>query len=112
MKRLKVLFITAWYPDSKQPLNGIFVREHAKAVELYNDVIVLHIPDARTDVRQLWQIEQEKDRTLTEGIPTYRLKHRRFFPPLHNITRPDIGMEGCFLFAYQQDLQKSYCCWG
>ena len=30
-KRLKVLFLPAWYPSELNPVGGIFVGEHAKA---------------------------------------------------------------------------------
>jgi hypothetical protein len=38
MERLKVLFITAWYPTKEHPVVGVFVREHAKAIGLYDNV--------------------------------------------------------------------------
>jgi L-malate glycosyltransferase len=41
---MKILFITSWYPDSKIPSKGIFIKEHAKAVILQGyDLMVLHI---------------------------------------------------------------------
>lgn len=30
-KRLKILFLPAWYPSEVNPIDGIFVQEHAKA---------------------------------------------------------------------------------
>ena len=30
--RLKILFIASWYSSKKNPVNGIFIKEHAKAV--------------------------------------------------------------------------------
>lgn len=77
MGRLKVLFITAWYPTKEQPVGGVFVREHAKAVRLYDDVIVLHCGGQSPDVKGLWRVEEDTDESLTEGIPTYRVWHRR-----------------------------------
>ncbi|RLB00684.1 MAG: hypothetical protein DRG37_01910 [Deltaproteobacteria bacterium] len=41
-KRKKILFITAWYPSAEWPVSGIFVKEHAKSVALFNDVAVIH----------------------------------------------------------------------
>jgi glycosyltransferase involved in cell wall biosynthesis len=81
MKRLRVLFITAWYPTKEMPVVGVFVREHAKAVQLYDDVVVLHLAGADPTLRALWRIEQEANETLTEGIPTYRVWHRRLPVP-------------------------------
>lgn len=74
--RHKVLFITAWYPTPAQPVWGVFVREHAKAVRLNDDVAVLHclLPDPALS-QSTWT-EQEFDPALNEGIPTYRAWYR------------------------------------
>lgn len=77
MERLKVLFITAWYPTPEQPVVGIFVREHAKAVQHYDDVAVLHVAGVSDKLSGACRIERETDPGLTEGIPTYRLWFRR-----------------------------------
>jgi L-malate glycosyltransferase len=68
---LKVLFITSWYPTKAAPSSGVFVREHAKAVRLYDEVAVLH-STYHSAPRPLWLIEQEDDSSLTQGLPTYR----------------------------------------
>lgn len=39
---LKILFIPARYPEKYHPANGIFIREHARAVSCYNEVVVLY----------------------------------------------------------------------
>src|SRR5262245_51665238 len=75
MKRLKVLFLTNWYPEPNAPVRAIWVREHAKAVQLYDDVAVLHCagPD-----RALGLGSSALDLTESEheGIPTYRSSYR------------------------------------
>jgi hypothetical protein len=45
---VKVIFLAAWYPSEENPVRGIFVKEHAKAVALYNDVPVLAFSGAST----------------------------------------------------------------
>ena len=77
MERLKVLFITPWYPTKEHPVSGVFVREHAKAVRIYDDVVVLHCAGSDAKIKGLWRMDQESDEGLTEGIPTYRVWHRR-----------------------------------
>lgn len=43
---MKVLFISAWYPNRDDNMSGLFVRKHAEAVQLYADVKVLYVhPD-------------------------------------------------------------------
>lgn len=80
-QRLKILFITAWYPSEDNPVRGVFVREHAKAVQLYDDVVVLHCGGSSYEGNAWWHIEPESDPNLTEGIPTYRVQHRQVRVP-------------------------------
>ncbi len=75
-RRLKVLFVTPWYPTSEQPIAGVFVREHAKAVQLYDDVVVFH-SQRRSNLRKLWKVIPEPDDSLSTGLPTYRILHRQ-----------------------------------
>jgi glycosyltransferase involved in cell wall biosynthesis len=39
---VKVLFLPSWYPTEENSVNGTFVREHARAVALYHEVVVLY----------------------------------------------------------------------
>lgn len=41
-KKLKILFLPAWYPSAKNPVEGIFIKEHTRAVSLYDEVVVLY----------------------------------------------------------------------
>jgi len=79
---MRVLFITAWYPARSSPLNGIYVREHAKAVQLFNDVAVLHIGGSDAGLKRLWVMDEETDNDLNEGILTYRIWHRLLSIPM------------------------------
>ncbi|MFC2084420.1 glycosyltransferase [Bacteroidota bacterium] len=76
-KRFKVLFITAWYPTKGSPVGGTFVREHAKAVRQYDDIVLLHVVGNDLMIKNWWKIEKESDEKLIEGISTYRLWYRR-----------------------------------
>lgn len=73
---LKILFVTGWYPSRAHTVQGVFVREHAKAVSLNDDVMVLHLAGPAADVPRFFSIEEESDPALTEGIPTIRVWHR------------------------------------
>jgi glycosyltransferase involved in cell wall biosynthesis len=75
-RRLKVLFITPWYPTTENPVNGVFVREHAKAVGLYDDVAVLHFAGHTPKLGDSYTVEEVTERSLTEGIPTYKFQYR------------------------------------
>jgi hypothetical protein len=41
-RRLRVLFVPAWYPSEVDSLAGIFIKQHAKAASLYNEIVVLY----------------------------------------------------------------------
>jgi glycosyltransferase involved in cell wall biosynthesis len=85
VERLKVLFITAWYPTKELPFNGIFIREHAKAVRLYDDVVVIHSVGLDRQLTTAWQLVQETDEALTDRIPTYHLSYRPSLVPKTSI---------------------------
>jgi glycosyltransferase involved in cell wall biosynthesis len=76
MKRLKILFVTNWYPTKEEPVKAVWVREHAKAVRIYDDVAVLHGAGPDSNLKKLSRVESETDESLCEDIPTYRAWHR------------------------------------
>ena len=81
MAHLKVLFITNWYPSREQPTKAVWVREHARAVRIYDDVRVLHCPGADPGLKTVWMAEQKTDEELQNGIPLYRVWYRPYRIP-------------------------------
>ena len=81
MDRLRILFLSTWYPSGERPVVGAFVQEFARAVQLYDDVVVLHSAGRKAKLQRLWQVEQETDQGLSRGIPTYRIWHRTLLTP-------------------------------
>lgn len=77
MTRLRVLFVTPWYPTREQPVWGIFVREHARALSLYDDVTVIHLREKQDDWTHPCDLQEERDATLTEGVRTFRAWYSR-----------------------------------
>jgi glycosyltransferase involved in cell wall biosynthesis len=69
--RLKVLFVAGWYPSEENPITGIFVREHALAVQRYADVTVA-CDVALPDLAQPFDVQE----TIEHGLPTLRLRFR------------------------------------
>jgi glycosyltransferase involved in cell wall biosynthesis len=65
-----ILFITHWFPTIENPVSGIFVREHARAVALFHKVSVIHV---RGISQTALGIEQVADEDLT----IYRLSYPR-----------------------------------
>jgi len=76
MDRLKILFITNWYPTKEEPAKAVWAREHAKAVKLYDDVRVLHCAGSDLSLKRLWRTEEESNEGLRDGIPTRRVWYR------------------------------------
>jgi glycosyltransferase involved in cell wall biosynthesis len=62
---LKVLFITAWYPTTENPIHGIFIREHAKSVSMYgNEVIVIYAGRANKGIYRILDTIEDRIRTI------------------------------------------------
>jgi glycosyltransferase involved in cell wall biosynthesis len=75
--RVKVLFLTTNYPRPELPIDGIFVREHARAAALANDVAVVHL-DRSPARRGLFEAE----RIAGEDPPAWRVRYRRYGRPV------------------------------
>ncbi len=76
MDRLKILFLTNWYPTQQHPVRAVWVREHAKAAAIHDDVLVLHCAGPDLALKTSWRMEQETDENLREGIPVCRVWYR------------------------------------
>lgn len=73
---MNVLFVTTNYPRPESPIDGIFVREHARAAAEVADVRVVHLLRAPA-ARGLLQIERIEDEP-----PAWRVPYRRFGKPV------------------------------
>jgi glycosyltransferase involved in cell wall biosynthesis len=73
-RKLRVLFLPAWYPTEENPVAGVFIKEHAKAVSLYNDVVVLYSEEAGKGVKGLYETISDK---IEDGIKTVRIKRKK-----------------------------------
>jgi glycosyltransferase involved in cell wall biosynthesis len=92
VKKRRVLFISPWYPSRVYPSLGPFVREHAKAAGRFAEVQVLHLTSDRrireaegqqlVDRGRYWELYEEQDCRLSEGLKTHRLWHRKPGIPL------------------------------
>jgi len=72
-KRLKILFIAALYPSQDSPVRGVFIREHAQAASLYNDIRVIAFDDSSKSVRGLYKVSAG----VENGIKTYRMRTKK-----------------------------------
>ncbi|MCK4527409.1 glycosyltransferase [candidate division WOR-3 bacterium] len=74
MGRYKILFIAWRYPSKENPVSGIFLREHAKAISLYNDIVVLTREDIDSSIRRGYY---RIDDSIEKGLRTLRLRYRK-----------------------------------
>jgi len=56
MPKLKILFITEYYPYEEN-IRGLFIKEHAKAASLYNEVIVINGLEVEKPTKKLYKIK-------------------------------------------------------
>ncbi len=72
MPRKKILWLCSWYPGKLMPFNGDFIKRHAEAVSLYDDVSVIHIVrDTKGIVTKDVLAEESARNGLTEKIIYY-----------------------------------------
>ncbi|HEY8401392.1 MAG TPA: glycosyltransferase [Cytophagaceae bacterium] len=62
-KRLKILFVSKWFPHREIPFSGVFVLRHAKAVARFSSVYIL-------DARPLKKVSGliEKNKKVEDGV--------------------------------------------
>jgi glycosyltransferase involved in cell wall biosynthesis len=73
---VRVLFLTTNYPRPESPVDGLFVREHARAAAARADVRVVHLlrESGSRGLAELVPVEDEP--------PAWRVRYRRFGRPL------------------------------
>jgi len=79
---MKVLFISSWYPNSVNPLKGVFVKKHAAAIKAAGvDIQVLAItvsPSLNTFEKKIYRNTDE------HGIVTHQIElNSRFYKWIH-----------------------------
>lgn len=73
MRKLKILFITPWYPIAGRP-DGMFVQELAKAVQRKHEVAVLHHAGKDPTLHRVWRMVHDQD--VSANLPVYRFWYR------------------------------------
>jgi glycosyltransferase involved in cell wall biosynthesis len=66
-----VAVIPAWYPGPGRPLEGVFVRDHARAAARDNDVAVFVNDERPPPRRRLFAVEE----AVEDGLRTFRIRH-------------------------------------
>ncbi|MFH0866806.1 MAG: glycosyltransferase [Bacteroidota bacterium] len=92
---IKILFLSAWYPSRIDPMLGLFVERHARALATKCKVAVLYVQPV-SQAKQKFESEIRNEGNITEVIIYYR-----------NINFPLIGT---FLkaFRYHKSFKKGF----
>ncbi len=79
MPRKKILWLCSWYPSKLMPFNGDFIKRHAEAVSLYDDIRVIHIVrDVKGIITKDVLTEESGKNGLNEKIIYYYTPSFRF----------------------------------
>ncbi|MFC2020397.1 glycosyltransferase family 4 protein [Chloroflexota bacterium] len=71
---MKVLFLPGSYPSEIHPISGVFIKEHAGAASLYNDIRVIYAyPDPSPQPGGLYRNSE----SVEDGITTMRVRYGR-----------------------------------
>ncbi len=76
MRPMNILFLPALYPTAESPVHGIFVKDHAKAVSIFNDVVVVYCETAAR--KHKFRFGKISDK-IEDGIRTIRIKHGNYY---------------------------------
>lgn len=72
MERKKILWLVSWYPNRLMPYNGDFIKRHAQAVSMYEDVQVIYVVrDLNGDLTKEVFIEESVKEGLKEKLIYY-----------------------------------------
>ena len=70
-ERKNILFLSSWYPHKNDPTLGIFVKRHAEAVHLKNNVVIIFVKSVDHQ-KTHFDTNIHSDRGVTEILITYR----------------------------------------
>ena len=89
---INALWLTSWYPNRLDAMNGDFIQRHARAASLFCNVHVIHLEaDTQNVLTQKTEVSVTRQDNLTEEIVLYKLVNKiplagKFFSYLRYIT--------------------------
>src|SRR4051812_35325528 len=85
---IRALWLTSWYPNKLDAVNGDFIQRHARAVALFCKVDVIHLePDKNNVLTNQLEISEETNGNLSETIVLYKLNSNFLVGKLFSFTR-------------------------
>jgi len=70
-KKIKILFLSAWYPSKVDPMLGLFVERHARAVATKCDTAVLYVQPRQPASSAKFETEIKKENDFLQVIVYY-----------------------------------------
>ena len=72
--KMKILWLVSWYPNKLSPFEGDFIKRHAEAVSLYDNVQVIYVVrDVKGTVTKSEYIEEFENANFSEKIIYYHI---------------------------------------
>jgi L-malate glycosyltransferase len=68
---LHILYLSSWYPNQQDPTLGIFVRRHAEAASLNNQITMLHASPDDTMLEGEFRLEKSEKGQFKELLLYY-----------------------------------------
>lgn len=79
---MKVLFLTPWYPDEKNPNHGIFVRRQVEALSKEHEVVVI---SAKIDYETFALTSIKVMKSFNKSVKEVRIRVKRSLPVLNQL---------------------------
>lgn len=92
---MKVLFLSLWYPNKYDAMAGLFVKKHAEAISIYNDVDVLYIHASKENCNYVVE-NKEYNTKLRETIVYYPFTYNKLLKIVRFIKAYSIGLKSLY----------------
>lgn len=70
---IRALWLTSWYPNRLDTMNGDFIQRHARAVAGFCKVDVIHVePDKKNEITKTFERSATQTKNLSETIVLYK----------------------------------------
>src|SRR5690349_1647869 len=102
---IRALWLTSWYPNKLDAVNGDFIQRHARAVALFSKVDVIHLePDKNNVLSDRVEIWKATNGNLSETIVLYQLNNNFLFGKLISFKR--------YLSLFKKQIQQYISLYG
>ena len=83
IKKNKIIFLTHWFPNEENPFFGIFIKKHAEALSLRNDVTVVNFDIKRSNKVLKISLIENDNKSYTIKIESLFYKLLYYTLPFH-----------------------------